>query len=54
MKFLKGVKEEMKLTTWPTRKENAVDSKTVITTTILYGAFFAVVDTAFMLLMKQI
>ncbi|KRN29196.1 hypothetical protein IV38_GL000076 [Lactobacillus selangorensis] len=44
MKFLKSVVEEMKLVTWPTFKENRRDTWTVIVTSVLFAAFFAVID----------
>ncbi|MDE1548569.1 preprotein translocase subunit SecE [Jeotgalibaca caeni] len=44
MKFLKSVKEEMKLVTWPTGKALSKDTTTVVGTVLLFAAFFAVVD----------
>ena len=44
MKFLKSVADEMKQVTWPTGKELAKYTNTVVVTTILFGIFFAVVD----------
>lgn len=44
MKFLKSVVDEMKQVTWPTGKELAKYTNTVVVTTILFGIFFAVVD----------
>ena len=44
MKFLKSVADEMEQVTWPTGKELAKYTNTVVVTTILFGIFFAVVD----------
>lgn len=44
MKFLKSVKDEMKLVTWPTSKQLSADSSTVMVTVVLFAIFFAVVD----------
>ncbi|WP_319215768.1 preprotein translocase subunit SecE [uncultured Trichococcus sp.] len=44
MKFLKSVADEMKQVTWPTGKELAKYTNTVVVTTILFVIFFAVVD----------
>lgn len=44
MKFLKSVKDEMKLVTWPTGKQLSTDSSTVMITVVLFAIFFAVVD----------
>lgn len=44
MKFLKSVADEMKQVTWPTGKELAKYTNTVVVTTILFGIFFAAVD----------
>ncbi|WP_106450455.1 preprotein translocase subunit SecE [Trichococcus alkaliphilus] len=44
MKFLKSVTDEMKQVTWPTGKELAKYTNTVVVTTILFGIFFAAVD----------
>ncbi|CZQ96184.1 MULTISPECIES: preprotein translocase subunit SecE [Trichococcus] len=44
MKFLKSVADEMKQVTWPTGKELAKYTNTVVVTTILFALFFAVVD----------
>lgn len=52
-KFFGGVKDEMKLVTWPTAKENRKDSSTVIMTSILYGLFFAVVDGGIMFILNN-
>lgn len=41
--FIKGVIAEMRLTTWPTAKENRHDTWTVIMTSVLFAIFFAVV-----------
>ena len=43
-KFLASVREEMKIVTWPTGKQLRKDVSTVIQTTILFAAFFGVVD----------
>lgn len=44
MNFLKSVRDEMKLVTWPTSKELAKYTNTVVVTVLLFAAFFAVVD----------
>ncbi|MGO3731747.1 MAG: preprotein translocase subunit SecE [Vagococcus sp.] len=44
MKFLKSVKEEMKIVTWPTKQKLGKDVVTVIQSTLLFAAFFAVAD----------
>lgn len=42
--FVKGVIAEMKLTTWPTAKENRHDTWTVLMTSFLFAVFFAAVS----------
>lgn len=42
--FLKSVRDEMKLVTWPTSKDLSKYTNTVIVTVLLFAAFFAVVD----------
>ncbi|MGP6147446.1 preprotein translocase subunit SecE [Jeotgalibaca sp. A122] len=42
--FLKSVRDEMKLVTWPSGKELSKYTNTVIVTVLLFAAFFAVVD----------
>ncbi|MBS4750080.1 preprotein translocase subunit SecE [Granulicatella sp. zg-ZJ] len=44
MKFLKSVFQEMKLVTWPTGKELARLTGTVVSNVIAFALFFAVVD----------
>lgn len=44
MNFLKSVRDEMKLVTWPTSKDISKYTNTVIVTVLLFAAFFAVVD----------
>lgn len=44
MKFLKSVADEMKQVTWPTGKELAKYTNTIIVTVLLFAAFFAIVD----------
>lgn len=51
-KFFGSVKDEMKVVTWPTAKENRRDSWTVIMTSIMYGLFFAVIDALIMFLLN--
>lgn len=46
MKFLRSVGEEMKLVTWPSRKQTRRDSLIVIETAILFAAMFYIMDTA--------
>ncbi|GAF40162.1 hypothetical protein FC83_GL000401 [Agrilactobacillus composti DSM 18527 = JCM 14202] len=41
--FVKGVITEMKLTTWPTAKENRHDTTTVIMTSLMFAIFFGIV-----------
>lgn len=52
MKFLKGVINEMKLVTWPTGKETRRDTSTVVLTSILFGAYFALADWALVALLN--
>lgn len=52
-KFFGEVKEEMKIVTWPTAKENRHDSWTVIMTSVMYGIFFAVADGLIMFLINN-
>ncbi|UQS83942.1 preprotein translocase subunit SecE [Bombilactobacillus thymidiniphilus] len=47
MKFLKSVKEEMKLVQWPTAKENRHDTLTVILTTFMFSIFLGLCDWIF-------
>lgn len=47
MKFFKGVIEEMKLTTWPTAKENRHDTGVVITQSVLFAVYLGVLDLLF-------
>ncbi|MGX7059997.1 preprotein translocase subunit SecE [Vagococcus humatus] len=42
--FLKSVKEEMRIVTWPTKKQLRKDVSTVLQTTVLYAIFFGVSD----------
>lgn len=43
-KFLGSVRKEMQAVTWPTGKKLRKDVMTVISTTVLFGIFFGVVD----------
>ncbi|APT18107.1 hypothetical protein FC62_GL001333 [Amylolactobacillus amylotrophicus DSM 20534] len=47
MKFIKGVISEMKLTTWPTAKENRHDTGVVITQSILFAVYLGLLDLIF-------
>lgn len=53
MKFLKSVVEEMKIVTWPSKQKLTKDVITVIQSTILFAAFFWVVDFAIDIIMKS-
>ncbi|WP_102280893.1 preprotein translocase subunit SecE [[Lactobacillus] timonensis] len=44
MKFIKSVFHEMHLVVWPTAKENRRDTSIVISLTIFFILFFALVD----------
>lgn len=46
MKFIKGVIDEMKIVTWPTKKKLGKDVVTVIQTTLMYAVYFGIVDFA--------
>ncbi|MGC6769466.1 preprotein translocase subunit SecE [Enterococcus sp. LJL128] len=46
MKFLKGVRDEMKKVTWPSKKQLRKDTLIVIETTAIFAALFFVMDTA--------
>ncbi|CAM3320601.1 preprotein translocase subunit SecE [Vagococcus sp. PNs007] len=52
MKFLKSVREEMKIVTWPSKKQLKKDVSTVIQTTLLFALFFGVVDYGINLIIK--
>ncbi|MCD2255427.1 preprotein translocase subunit SecE [Agrilactobacillus fermenti] len=52
-KFIKSVIAEMKLTTWPTAKENRHDTGTVLVTSILFALFFAGVDWVLLKLLQM-
>ncbi|MGM0215530.1 preprotein translocase subunit SecE [Enterococcus sp. AZ109] len=54
MKFLRGVREEMKLVTWPSKKQLRHDSLVVIETAILFAAMFFIMDTAIQALINLI
>ena len=45
MKFIRGVKEEMKKVTWPTGKQLRRDAMIVIQTSIIFAILFYVMDT---------
>ncbi|MDG0043217.1 preprotein translocase subunit SecE [Vagococcus fluvialis] len=53
MKFLKGVAEEMKIVTWPTKSKLTKDVITVIQSTLLFAAFFWVADFVIDVIMKS-
>ncbi len=44
--FIKSVREEMKIVTWPTGKQLKKDVIVVLETTIIFAIFFGVVDFA--------
>ncbi|MBV7391534.1 MULTISPECIES: preprotein translocase subunit SecE [Enterococcus] len=54
MKFLRSVVAEMKIVTWPSRKQLRKDSLVVIETAIIFALMFYVMDTAIGLLFKFI
>lgn len=45
MKFLRSVVDEMKKVTWPTGKQLRRDTLIVVQTSLMFAAFFYVVDT---------
>ncbi|KPG69509.1 preprotein translocase subunit SecE [Enterococcus sp. RIT-PI-f] len=45
MKFLKSVVEEMKVVSWPSRKQLRRDTFVVIQTTLIFAVMFFVMDT---------
>ena len=45
MKFIRGVKEEMKKVTWPTGKQLRRDAMIGIQTSIIFAILFYVTDT---------
>ncbi|MGM9887023.1 MAG: preprotein translocase subunit SecE [Lactococcus sp.] len=44
MNFIKGIIEEMKLTTWPTRKQSVRDFFQVIEYTVFFLVFIMIFD----------
>ncbi|WP_370717875.1 preprotein translocase subunit SecE [Limosilactobacillus equigenerosi] len=44
IRFIKSVGHEMRLVVWPTRKENARDTRVVLSITIFFMLFFALFD----------
>lgn len=52
MKFIKSVIQEMKLVTWPNAAETRRDTSTVIITSILFAAYFALADWIILLVLK--
>ncbi|UQS82857.1 preprotein translocase subunit SecE [Bombilactobacillus folatiphilus] len=54
MKFLKSVKQEMKLVQWPTAKENRHDTMTVILTSLFFAVFLGACDWLFELLVTML
>ena len=53
MKFIKSVIHEMTLVTWPTAKETRRDTTTVIITSLIFAAYFALADWVILLLLKD-
>ena len=45
MKFLKSVVDEMKVVSWPSRKQLRRDTFVVIQTTLIFAVMFYVMDT---------
>ncbi|HCE13481.1 preprotein translocase subunit SecE [Enterococcus sp.] len=45
MKFLKSVVDEMKVVSWPSRKQLRRDTFVVIQTTLIFAVMFFVMDT---------
>ncbi|MFD0898647.1 preprotein translocase subunit SecE [Loigolactobacillus binensis] len=43
-RYLGAVRQEMRATTWPTRKELRHDTSTVVWLSLLFAAYFALVD----------
>ncbi|MDT2596240.1 preprotein translocase subunit SecE [Enterococcus dongliensis] len=54
MSFLRSVKEEMKLVTWPSKKQLRHDSLVVIETSIIFALMFFIMDTAIQALINLI
>lgn len=52
MKFLKSVVDEMKVVTWPAKDKLSKDVVTVVQSTLLFAAFFAISDFAIDAIMK--
>ncbi|NVY95986.1 preprotein translocase subunit SecE [Lactobacillus sp. DCY120] len=53
MRFLRSVKDEMKLVQWPTWKENRHDTMTVIMTSIVCALFLGACDWIFQKLLTM-
>ncbi|MFV0557715.1 MAG: preprotein translocase subunit SecE [Enterococcus sp.] len=45
MKFIRSVIDEMKLVTWPSKKQLRKDTLVVIETTVIFAAMFYLMDT---------
>lgn len=54
MKFLRSVIDEMKKVTWPSGKQLRRDTLIVVQTSLLFAAFFYIVDTAIKLALNFI
>lgn len=54
MNFLRSVREEMKLVSWPSKKQLRHDSLVVIETAIIFALMFFIMDTAIQALINLI
>lgn len=52
MKFIKGVIGEIKATSWPSFAQTRKDTSTVIGTSILFAAYFALADWVILTILK--
>lgn len=51
-RFLVGVKAEMKKVRWPEKKDMIENSVTTLTTILVFGVFFTILDLIFSLIQK--
>lgn len=52
--YLKGVKIEMKKVVWPTKKELATYTVTVVATCVVFALVFWAIDTGFLVFLKKL
>ncbi|MGY3749737.1 preprotein translocase subunit SecE [Vagococcus acidifermentans] len=50
--FFASVKNEMKIVTWPSKQKLRKDFVTVVQSTLIFAAFFAIVDNAISFVLK--